>query len=145
MATQRLSRASAGILLVLAGLATARIAGAATIVVNDATDALHSVGCAASGTGTCTLRDAITFANVNSGPDEIHFAILGSGVHTITLDSDLPAIAEDLTIDGYTQSGSSPNSNGPGLGDNAVLQIEINGNGKGCLALMAVRIPFAVS
>ena len=122
------------LIFVIFGLLASAAAGGATIVVNDSSDALHNLGCAASGTGTCTLRDAITFANVHSGPDEIHFAISGSGVHTIKLDSDLPAIAGDLTIDGYTQPGSSPNTNAPGLCDNAVLHIEINGNGKGCLA-----------
>ncbi len=124
------------VIFAFAGLFAAAGAGAAIIVVNDSSDALHDAGCASLGTGTCTLRDAITFANANSGADEVHFDIAGDGVHTITLDSDLPAIAEDLTIDGYTQSGSSPNTNGPGLGDNAVLQIEINGNGKGCLSLL---------
>jgi hypothetical protein len=44
---------------------------AATITVTDPGDALHSPGCATTGTGTCTLRDAITFANANSGADEI--------------------------------------------------------------------------
>ena len=110
-------------------------AQAATIIVNDASDSLHDPGCANSGTGTCTLRDAMTFGNANNGPDEIHFDIAGVGVHTITLDANLPAVAGQLTIDGYTQTGSHPNTNGPGLGDNAVLLIEINGNGKECLAL----------
>jgi parallel beta-helix repeat protein len=103
---------------------------AATIVVNDSSDTLHSLGCAMSGMGTCSLRDAVTFANANPGSDVIHFAIPGSGVHTITLESDLPLGGE--TIDGYSQPGSSPNTNGPGQGDNAVLKIEINGNGKEC-------------
>ncbi len=109
-------------------------AEAGAIVVNDASDALHSPGCATSGTGTCTLRDAITFANATV-VDKVHFAIPGSGVHTIKLDSDLPTVTGELTIDGYTQPGSSPNTNGPGLGDNAVLLVEINGNGKGCFVL----------
>ena len=114
---------------VLAGVVGVGGAGAATIVVNDSSDALHNLGCAAFGTGTCTLRDAITFGNANAGADEVHFDIAGSGVHTITLDSDLPGVNGNLTIDGYTQVGSSPNTNGAGLGDNAVLTVEINGNG----------------
>jgi hypothetical protein len=141
MATRGLSeiaRHLGALRFVVAGLLAAGGAGAATIVVNDASDALHGVGCAASGTGTCTLRDAITFANAHAGSDEIHFAISGSGVHTIKLDSFLPVVTGDLTIDGYTQPGSSPNTNAPGLGDNAVLHIEINGNGKGCLAFGGV-------
>ena len=42
-------------------------AEAGAIVVNDSSDALHSPGCATTGTGTCTLRDAITFANAKPG------------------------------------------------------------------------------
>jgi hypothetical protein len=121
---------------VLAGVIGAGGAGAATIVVNDSSDTLHASGCAAFGTGSCTLRDAIIFGNANAGPDVVHFAIPGSGVHTITLVSDLPAVTGDLTIDGYTQPGSSPNTNGAGLGDNAVLLVEVNGNGKGCFTLV---------
>jgi WD40 repeat protein len=109
---------------------------AGVIVVNDSSDALHDPGCATLGTGTCTLRDAINFANANAGDNAVHFDIAGSGVHTISLGSDLPLVTENLKIDGYTQSGSSPNTNGPWLADNAVLTIEINGNGKGCLAFI---------
>src|SRR5262245_57987709 len=87
-------------------------AGAATIVVTDSSDTLHAEGCASTGTGTCSLRDAITFANANSGADEIDFDIPGSGVQTITLLSALPTITGPVTIDGYTQPGSSPNTNG---------------------------------
>jgi len=113
----------------LSGLLAAAAAGAAIIVVNDSSDTLHVLGCAATGTGTCSLRDGITFANANPGPDEIDFAISGAGVHTITLGSSLPSSTGPLTIDGYTQPGTSPNTNGLGLPDNAVLLIEINGNG----------------
>ena len=121
--------------LVLAGLAAARIAGAATIVVNDASDALHVSAARRSGRGPARCATRSPSRTPMREPDEVHFDIAGSGVHTITLESDLPAVAGDLTIDGYTQAGSSPNTNGPGLGDNAVLTIEINGNGKGCLVL----------
>lgn len=114
-------------------------AGAVTIVVNDSSDALHdSGGCADTGMGACTLRDAITFANANTGADEIDFTIPGTGVQTITLSSDLPVITDSVTIDGYTQPGTSPNTNGPGLEDNAVLSIEIDGNGKACLAFQGI-------
>ena len=36
-----------------------------------------------------------------------------------------------VTIDGYTQPGSSPNTNGPGLPDNSVHQIELDGTNSG--------------
>lgn len=91
------------VLAVLAsfGAVTVPTADAAgTIVVNDFSDALHSPGCATTGTGTCTLRDAITFANASPGGDTIHFAQGG----TITLGASLPAVAQSpgdaLTIDG---------------------------------------------
>ena len=76
--------------------------------------------------GPGSLRQAILTANASAVPDTIHFAIPGPGVHTITLAALLPEIARPLTIDGYTQPGSSPNS----LSDanNAVLLIEISGN-----------------
>lgn len=32
-----------------------------------------------------------------------------------------------MEIDGYTQPGASPNTNGPGLGSNATLKIELSG------------------
>ena len=98
---------------------------AATIVVNDVSDTLHDSGCAATGTGTCTLRDAITFSNAKAGKDEIDFNIAGAGVQRIDLQADMPEITDPVTIDGYTQPGSSSNTNGPGLADNAVLGIEI--------------------
>jgi hypothetical protein len=100
-------------------------AGAATIVVNDASDTLHGLGCAMSGMGTCTLRDATAFANANPGADEIHFQIPGPGVHIIKGGY---SSTGDLTIDGYTQPGSKPNTNGPRLRDNALLLIVITGS-----------------
>jgi hypothetical protein len=89
-------------------------AGATTFTVTSTAD---------SGTGS--LRDAITAANANAGPHEIHFAIPGGGVQTIILLTDLPPITEAVTIDGYTQAGASPNGNGPGLGLNTVLRVEL--------------------
>ena len=74
-----------------------------------------------------TRNDSNAAAN-SGGPDIISFAISGSGVHTISPLSQLPNITDPLIVDGYTQAGSSPNSNGPGLGDNAVLQIELDGS-----------------
>ncbi len=84
--------------------------------------------------GAGSLRDAITQANATAnvgGPDEIHFAIPGTGLHTISPTANLPDITDPVIIDGYTQAGSSPNTNGPGLGSNAVLTIELNGTNAG--------------
>jgi len=72
-------------------------------------------------------------------PDEIHFSIAGAGVHTISPTSALPTIIQPVIIDGYTQdSGTAdpsddakPNTNGPGLANNAALKIELNGASAG--------------
>lgn len=114
--------------------------------------------------GVCSLREAITSINAgaNSGdcvasgtynggsgvPDVIDFNIAGAGVHTIALASSLPAITNTTTIDGYSQPGASANTNGAGLGSNAVLLIEIDatnvGNGAQTGAL-TVTGPFSGS
>ena len=87
--------------------------------------------CDLAGVGDgCTLREAITAANTNANPgfaDNISFDIPGPNVQTITLTSDLPDITEAVNIDGYTQPGASANT--LAQGDDAVLQIEINGDG----------------
>jgi hypothetical protein len=58
--------------------------------------------------GTGTLRDAITRANGDPGPDIINFDTAGqfASAQTINLDSMLPEITTDLTIVG---PGSPPN------------------------------------
>jgi CSLREA domain-containing protein len=75
--------------------------------------------------GVCTLRDAITFSNAHPQlpliQNLIQFNIPGSGVQTITLGSNLPAITTATIIDGYSQPGASPNT--LAIGDNAVLKI----------------------
>ncbi|HYX22369.1 MAG TPA: hypothetical protein VFA98_16115, partial [Thermoanaerobaculia bacterium] len=112
----------AGTLLLL--LACVANVAAATVTVTDTGDSTGA--CSTTGTGTCTLRDAITFANANSG-STIAFNISGAGVHTITPAGDYPNILVPVTIDGYTQPGTSPNTNGPTQGTNAVLLIELDG------------------
>ena len=56
--------------------------------------------------GPGTLRQAILDANAHPGADTIEFDIAGSGVHTISPASALPAITDAVTIDGYSQPGS---------------------------------------
>src|SRR5262245_46647527 len=75
--------------------------------------------------GAGTLRQAILDANANPGADTVAFNIVGSGVHTIGVASALPTISGPTTVDGYTQPGSSPNTNPTTMGLNTVLQIEI--------------------
>ena len=78
--------------------------------------------------GDCTLREAIDAANAGAGLDTIAFDIPGAGPHTIQLGLGLPKITDPVIIDGYTQPGASPNTNGQGLGSNAVLKIELDGS-----------------
>lgn len=93
-------------------------AGAHTFCVTNTADA-----------GTGSLRQAITDSNTAGGANTIGFQIPGSGVQTIALTSQLPAIKGSLTIDGYSQPGSVLNSNAPDQGGlNAQLMIEVVGN-----------------
>ncbi len=81
--------------------------------------------------GAGTLRQAILDANANPGADTIAFDILGTQVQTIAPATPLPILTGPVTIDGYTQTGAVPNSNGPGLGTSAVIRIELDGSNSG--------------
>jgi hypothetical protein len=89
----------------LASLVVVSAAPAATFTVTNTNDA-----------GAGSLRQAITDANAAAGADTIEFNISGAGcdgagVCTIALASQLPSVFGLTTIDGYTQPGSSPNTN----------------------------------
>jgi hypothetical protein len=72
--------------------------------------------------GDGSLRQAILSANLSVDvPDVIGFSIPGSGPHTITPLTPLPALTDPVLIDGYSQPSAS--SNTLTNGDNAVLQI----------------------
>ncbi len=101
--------------LVLA-LSAAASAPAATFTVTTTAD-----------TGPGSLRQAILDAEAAPGADTIHFNIPGAGVHTIALTTWLPKAFGPITVDGYTQPGSSPNTLPLAQGTNAVLNVEING------------------
>lgn len=79
--------------------------------------------------GQITLRSAIQAASAHtndaSGPDRIEFQIPGTGVQTISPLSLLPTITDPVVIDGYTQTGASPNT--LAVGDNAALRINLDG------------------
>jgi titin len=83
--------------------------------------------------GLGSLRQAILDVNSDSTPDLIDFNIPGSGVQTIAVGNPtglpLPAFTNSVAIDGYSQPGSSVNT--LSVGDNAVLQIEIDGTALG--------------
>ncbi|HEX8073006.1 MAG TPA: LamG-like jellyroll fold domain-containing protein [Pyrinomonadaceae bacterium] len=76
--------------------------------------------------GAGSLRQAILDANATAGTQTIAFNIAGTGVQTVRLTSLLPTITDPVVIDGYTQSGSSPNT--LSNGDNAVLLVELDGS-----------------
>lgn len=78
----------------------------------------------------CTLRAAIQEANDTLGPDTIRFNIVSSAsVKTIFPNSPLPGITEAVTINGYSQSGASPNTRA--VGNYAVMKIQLNGANAG--------------
>jgi CSLREA domain-containing protein len=83
-----------------------------------------------SNTPFCTLRAAIQQANATPGADTIEFAIPTNGVATIHVNLEgnlaLPTITDPVTIDGYSQSGASPNT--LIQGDNAAIKIDLDGS-----------------
>lgn len=78
--------------------------------------------------GTGSLTKAITDSNGASGADTINFNIAGAGPHEIAMgDTQLPDITGPVTIDGFSQHDSSPNTNGLEAGSNAVMKIVVSG------------------
>jgi CSLREA domain-containing protein len=127
-------------LMVVATLLAACLMGAqpahasTTFTVNSTGDdadvgPLDNVCDASRGGGECTLRAAIQQANATSGADTINFDIPGTGVQTIHVNATgfgaLPAITEQVTIDGYTQAGAHPNT--LAVGNDAALKIVLDG------------------
>jgi CSLREA domain-containing protein len=99
--------------------------------IGDGADSNTADGVCKDGTGACTLRAAIQQANASAGKNTIAFNISGAGPHTIRPNSALPTITDPVIIDGYTQPGSSPNTNPVGQGLNTVLRIELDGSNSG--------------
>jgi len=99
----RILRVGTTFLAVPAVLALAAPARAVDIVVNDTSDTLHTTGCAVTGAGTCSLRDAITFANANPGQDSIRLYAL-----YLQPTSALPAITDSVVLNGMGTSGIFP-------------------------------------
>ncbi len=113
-----------GVCLLVAGAAAAGAsqAVAATFTVNTTND-VDDGACTA---GHCSLREALIAAQTG-GPHTIAFSIPGAGVRTITVASCLPLVLREVAIDGYTQPGSSANTNATGA-LNSVPLIEIKGS-----------------
>jgi FlgD Ig-like domain len=76
---------------------------------------------------TGSLWAAITQANATPGAQVIRFNLPGAGPDGIDASSEpVPAVTDQLTIDGFTQPGSSPNSNPIWSPSNAQLKVEIS-------------------
>ena len=147
------TRICAGFLLLLGIIATSvaaatpAAAAPAVIVVNTTSnraDANPADGVCRTSRGACSLRAAITTANINTGDDRIEFNISGSGTKTISVGTNpLPDVYDPtgrLTIDGYTQSDAQPNT--AAVGSNARIRIQILGPGRG-LADYGIRLASA--
>ena len=114
----------------LSAVAARPVAASTTFVVNRIGDQpdlnLANASCDVSTNAgsQCTLRAAIQEANDTPGADTINFNITTTS-KTITPATPLPAIAEQLTVDGYSQPGSSENTKA--ASSNAILVIILNG------------------
>jgi hypothetical protein len=104
----------------IGALGAGLLAIGATAPAHAATFAVNTTASAGAG----SLRSAITAANGTAAPDTIEFAIPGAGVHTITPLTPLPTITQPVSIEGYTQPGSSAAT----AGSAAVPTIVINGS-----------------
>jgi CSLREA domain-containing protein len=88
-------------------------------------------------TGAGSLREAINFCNANVGLDTIKFAIPNTDAGYVAVGDyfsikplfPLPPLTEQVEINGCSQAGATPNS--LATGNNAILKIEIDGNGSG--------------
>ena len=108
--------------------ADVRIAAIALLclLTSAASTAAYIVVTTTADSGPGSLRQAILDANANPGSDSIAFNIPGGGVRTIAVGSEL-VTSDDVLIEGYTQPGSSLNTDP--AADNAVILIELQGSG----------------
>jgi hypothetical protein len=108
-------------------------ARAATFTIDTTSDT--SLTACTAAPNDCSLRGALTAANLTTALDQIHFDIPQSdaGFQSATQhwrisvgSTALPAISEAVVIDGFTQAGAIANTNTPAQGGlNGVLKIEI--------------------
>ena len=135
-------RVSPSVIAVHRGLTASILLLLFTVAAYGATVTVTSAGDTVAVDGGVTLRAAITSINggantnadvVASGVygvnDTINFNIPGAGVHTIAPTTALPKIVKPVTINGYSQPGTSANT--LAVGDNAVLLIELSGASAG--------------
>lgn len=107
--------------VVFTALASTLVVSAAAVPAS-ALVVLPIVVVTAADAGAGSLRDAISQANANPGPDTIEFRIPGGGVQVITLAANLPSITDPVKIRGYTQPGAAQ----AGPGTPAALRIVLN-------------------
>jgi hypothetical protein len=91
--------------------------------------------------GAGSFRQAITNANTTPNvvvPDQITFAIPGSGPFIISPHSALPALTEAVTIDGYSQTGASQSTDILNA-DDAKILIVLDGKHAGSAAGLLVN------
>jgi Bacterial Ig-like domain (group 3) len=79
--------------------------------------------------GSLTASQASLIVGPLATPNTIDFNIAGAGPFTIMPATGLPAITSPVIINGYSQPGALPNTNGPGLADNAVIEIALVNGG----------------
>jgi hypothetical protein len=115
---------------------------AATILVNDTTDTIHSPGCATTGTVTCSLRDAIIFSNANAGTDTITFAAATNGIPFTLSIANTGGVNEDAAQKGDLDINDSVTIVGNGSGI-TIIQAGTN-NANGIDKVFAVN-PFCTS
>lgn len=75
--------------------------------------------------GPGSLRQALLDVNASPGPHAVQFSIPGGGVHTLAPLTPWPELTNTVALDGYSQSGSQPNS--LQWDDAAVLLIRLDG------------------
>lgn len=114
------------------GLETSVFAPFSVLVVNttgDMSDMIPGDGFCNDGGGFCSLRGAIQEANALPGANNIDFDIPGGCGQTIFPSTALPAITETVTINGYSQPGSLPNT--AATGSNAQICVALDGTSVG--------------
>jgi hypothetical protein len=101
----------------------------ATVTISVNAKTLYVTNTNDSGPGS--LRQAMTIAAASNSPppDTILFDIPGSGPFVIAPASPLPALVHPTVINGYSQPGAYTNT--LATGDNAVIQIQIDGADSG--------------
>lgn len=117
------------------GFAMAAVLAGKTFTVTstaDTPDAVNGDGICADSNGNCTLRAALTESNWNAGHNTINFNLAGTAPVVIQLGnstmSQLGSTSSSVTIDGYSQPGSSVNT--AASGTNAVPGVVLRGNGR---------------